>query len=163
MNTNLTLLLNSDYTPLGVLNWTDAIIKVLFRGNAEVLHYYDNDSIKTVNGPIPKPSVIRLKVYVNFRPKRVPFSVSAVKKRDDYTCQYCSKRTVKDITVDHVLPKSRGGKNSFTNLVCACFECNTKKADMTPEEAGMPLLSRPTRPIFPIIISPHMHWQQYLF
>jgi 5-methylcytosine-specific restriction endonuclease McrA len=94
------------------------------------------------------PSIIRLNRYVNkpFRQGGVVLNRQNVFKRDSNRCQYCT--SVKDLTLDHVQPKSRGGKTSWDNLVTACKSCNGKKGDFTPDEAGMILISKPYKPSF---------------
>ncbi|HEX2863126.1 MAG TPA: HNH endonuclease, partial [Deinococcales bacterium] len=96
----------------------------------------------------PVPSVVRLKRYVR-RPARyqVAFNRRNVFRRDAHTCQYCG-RTGGDMTLDHVVPRSRGGRNSWDNIVTACRECNSRKRDRTPEEANMHLRHRPYAPRF---------------
>jgi 5-methylcytosine-specific restriction endonuclease McrA len=94
------------------------------------------------------PSVIRLiKAVRNLWKKRVPWSKANVHTRDKYTCQYCSTKLDKrDATIDHVIPRIQGGKNSWENTVCACYDCNNKKNSRTPEQARMTLRKRPYQP-----------------
>ncbi|HHX63894.1 MAG TPA: HNH endonuclease, partial [Chloroflexi bacterium] len=88
--------------------------------------------------------------------------------RDDYTCQYCGAQPPKAMmTIDHVLPKTRGGDTSWENVVCACQDCNLRKGSRTPEEAGMPLLSRPGRPKYVAMVlftrdPDHPTWSKYI-
>jgi 5-methylcytosine-specific restriction endonuclease McrA len=97
--------------------------------------------------------------------KGVVMSRQNIFKRDGYCCVYCGSR--KDLTLDHVLPKSRNGKSSWTNLVTACQKCNSKKGDQTPEEANMRLPYQPYKPSFILFIREiakmgDHHWRQYL-
>jgi 5-methylcytosine-specific restriction endonuclease McrA len=96
---------------------------------------------------------------------RVPLNRRNVLRRDRYTCQYCGRQGG-DLTVDHVLPKSRGGKSTWENLVAACRACNLKKGDRTPEEAGMRLLKPPRPPRLPLFLSDLKEipeaWRPYL-
>ncbi|MGB9702325.1 MAG: HNH endonuclease [Candidatus Kapaibacteriota bacterium] len=90
-----------------------------------------------------------------------------IMKRDGMQCQYCGKKHIQ-LTVDHILPKSRGGKDEWENLVTACYECNNKKGNRTPEEAGMKLLSIPKRPnplsfIKNNLTARENSWKDYLF
>lgn len=78
--------------------------------------------------------------------KELPFNRKNIFHRDNYTCQYCGKKGL-PLTLDHILPKSRGGKNTWENIVTACPKCNTLKANRTPLEAGMKMLKQPKRPI----------------
>ncbi|MDE0529477.1 MAG: HNH endonuclease [Truepera sp.] len=94
------------------------------------------------------PSVIRLKRYVR-RPirQRVAFNRKNVLRRDSHTCQYCGARS-NDLTLDHIIPRSRGGATAWTNVVACCQRCNARKRDRTPEEANMALRWRPAAPRF---------------
>jgi 5-methylcytosine-specific restriction endonuclease McrA len=110
------------------------------------------------------PSVIRLNRYVNAPYKGVTLTRQNVFKRDNFECQYCGTR--RDLTLDHVLPSSRGGTHSWTNLVTACKRCNAKKGDYTPEEAEMMLKRKPYKPSYALFLrdttSPHNEWDDYL-
>ena len=103
--------------------------------------------IKTAREPIPAPEVIVLKKYGERPPRKVVFNRPNLMMRDPHTCQYCGAAMAeRRLTVDHVVPRSRKGGTSWENCVAACAWCNARKADKTPEEAGMPLLSQPRRP-----------------
>jgi len=103
--------------------------------------------IKTVSAQINVPKVIVASNFNGFPIKKARFSSQNVHKRDKYTCAYCKQRPKKkDLTLDHVIPKSQGGKLTWGNAVTACKKCNGKKADRTPEEAGMPLSFEPKTP-----------------
>jgi len=93
------------------------------------------------------PEVIQLSLFNGFIQHDVHFSRTSIMDRDRHTCQYCGRpfpRT--QLTIDHVVPQSRGGGDSWENLVIACLACNVRKGNRTPEEAGMPLLRRPVKP-----------------
>ena len=117
------------------------------------------------------PIVIKLNHLVEGFVKSVGFSSARVFFRDDYTCQYCGEtKPERELTLDHVMPKSRGGDASWENQTTACKDCNNKKADRTPEEAGMKLLSLPAKPrdtlVFELMVrgQPHLSraWIRYL-
>jgi 5-methylcytosine-specific restriction endonuclease McrA len=139
------LLLNITYEPLKIINWKKAI-KLLCLGKVEVLEEYGRD-IHSIQFSIKLPSVVRLLKMVK-RPKNaVKFSRQNIYARDRYTCQYCGcKVATEDLTYDHVLPKSRGGKTVWENIVSCCMECNRKKGGRTPSEASMKLIRKPVRP-----------------
>jgi len=103
--------------------------------------------LRTPGRPYPIPSVVRLFRMVRRPPGRLALSRKNVFRRDRYTCQYCGARGV-ELTLDHVTPRSRGGRTTWENLVTACKACNTKKGNRTPEEAGMRLLKRPRAPLY---------------
>src|SRR5690606_8707497 len=109
----------------------------------------DSDKVlRTPSSLFPVPSVIRLKRYVRLPHRhRVAFNRKNVFRRDDHTCQYCGVRA-SDLTLDHVLPRSRRGPTSWENVVACCRRCNAKKRDRTPEEAGMRLRRQPFAPRF---------------
>lgn len=119
-----------------------------FQGKVEVLEHHDT-RVRSVKRSFQLPSIIRLKTYVRYpRPRPViRFSRENVYIRDKYCCQYCGDRfSAKELTLDHVLPVSQGGRKTWTNVVSACRTCNQKKRNRTPEEADMPLLSQPVVP-----------------
>jgi len=139
------LLLNLSYEPLKVIDWKKAIT-LLCLGKVEVIEEYGRD-IRSVSLTIRLPSVVRLLRMVK-RPKRpVRFSRQNIYARDRYRCQYCGRRLpIEDLTYDHVLPRSRGGKTEWENIVTCCVTCNRKKGGKTPEEARMRLIRTPLRP-----------------
>lgn len=107
----------------------------------------DHDWIKTASSEIAAPQIIVLKKYGKRPPRRVGFNRPNLAKRDDYVCQYCGEKlSLTKVTVDHVLPRSRGGPNKWENVVAACADCNSRKADRTPKEAGMRLRKQPSTP-----------------
>ena len=103
--------------------------------------------IKTASSQVAAPDVIMLKKYGEIPPRRINLSKINLARRDHYSCQYCGKPLpIKAVTVDHVMPRSRGGGNSWENCVSACSDCNSRKADQTPQEAGMRLRGKPVKP-----------------
>lgn len=132
--------------PLGTLSWERAIVLV-FSGKAEILEEY-SVPIKTINVEIQRPSVIRLTNWVKGKTNTsIRFNKTNVYLRDKGKCQYCSKATtLKEATLDHVVPKAKGGKTDWLNIVIACYGCNQKKKDLSLHEARMSLLNRPSRP-----------------
>jgi len=103
--------------------------------------------IRSARLKLPVPEVIALANYDRLPSTAITFSRRNVGKRDHYTCQYCGDQPgVETITIDHVIPRSQGGTSSWTNCVAACEPCNARKADRTPEQAGMKLRHRPVRP-----------------
>jgi 5-methylcytosine-specific restriction endonuclease McrA len=139
------LLLNITYEPLRIINWKKAIT-LLFLGKVEVIEEYNRD-VHAVSFSIKLPSVVRLLRLVK-RPKSpVKFSRQNIYARDRYRCQYCGKRfPSEELTYDHVLPKSRGGKTKWANIVTCCVDCNRRKGGRTPSEASMKLVRKPSRP-----------------
>lgn len=103
--------------------------------------------IQTISQPMPVPKVIVLNEYDRLPQRTMRFSRTHVFMRDQYTCQYCGNGFPKaELNLDHVIPRSRGGKTSWDNLVTSCHTCNRKKGNLTPLEANMPLRSKPKRP-----------------
>jgi 5-methylcytosine-specific restriction endonuclease McrA len=103
--------------------------------------------IRTVQSRLRLPEVIVLRLYDGLPSRTVAFSRRNLYRRDAFTCQYCSRRPgALDLTIDHVIPRSRGGKTSWDNCVLACVECNKRKANRPPEEAGMRLVRAPVAP-----------------
>jgi 5-methylcytosine-specific restriction endonuclease McrA len=134
------LVLNASYEPLNITSWRRAVV-LLLKGKAEELEYHATE----VYSKFPKPTVIRLRYYVRVPYKEIPLTRRNILERDDHTCQYCAYRS-DSLTLDHVVPRSRGGGDTWDNLVAACVRCNVRKGNRTPEEASMQLLSRPRRP-----------------
>ena len=113
------------------------------------------------------PSVVRLGIYVRVAPRQLALSKKNVLKRDGHRCQYCGTRKG-PMTVDHVVPRTGNGRDTWENLVCACLPCNNLKGNQTPEQAGINLLRRPRRPgtvtsISQLIGVPDSRWRPYLF
>ncbi len=137
------LVLNQNYEPLNVCNVRRAVV-LLGRGKAELL-LNGRGEVRTPRLRFPAPSVIRL-IYLVRRPVfQRRLSRREVFVRDSYACQYCS-REKRDLTLDHVIPRFRGGAHAWENVVTACIPCNHRKAGRTPKEAGMALLREPRAP-----------------
>lgn len=140
------LILNASFEPLHVCSVKRAI-QLLMTDVA--VRVEDADAVlRTPTRAVPVPSVVRLARYVR-RPHRqkVAFNRRNLFRRDDHRCQYCGRRG-SDLTLDHVLPRSRGGPTTWENVVACCRGCNARKRDRTPEEAGMTLERRPKAPRF---------------
>lgn len=148
---NKVLVLNSDYTPINVTSVVRGFVLVS-KGKAEILKSDENPIVAGYQKFV-KPVIIRLLNYVKYRIKNLKINRSRLFKRDSGQCVYCGSK--KNLTVDHVIPKSRGGDNSWTNLVTCCSPCNRKKGNKTPEEANMKLSIKPYEPaLFSDIINP---------
>jgi len=137
------IVLNNDFSIIGTTTYKRAV-RLIVTGKAEPLA---NSEIR-IHPSMLLPLVIRLvKAIRNLWKKAVPWSKNSISVRDGYTCQYCGAEiSRKKVTVDHVIPKSQGGKNSWENTVCCCFSCNNKKDNKTPTQAGMSLLRKPYQP-----------------
>jgi len=161
----LVLVLNQNFEPLNVCRVRRALV-LLDRGKAETLEN-GNGYIRTIRLLIPLPSVIRL-VYMVRRPlPRRKLTRREVFLRDRFLCQYCG-RDGRELTLDHVLPRHRGGEHVWENVVTACIACNHRKAGRTPSEAGMRLLSQPKAPpvspyhLFVPYLSLHEEWRKFV-
>jgi 5-methylcytosine-specific restriction endonuclease McrA len=140
-----TLVLSPGYEPVKVVSWQRAIT-LLFLGKVEVIEEYDRD-IKSTSLVIKIPAVVRLLAAIRRHRQPVKFSRVNIYGRDRYSCQFCgAKKPIAELTYDHVVPRSQGGKTTWTNIVTACESCNRKKANRTPEQAGMRLLAQPVQP-----------------
>jgi 5-methylcytosine-specific restriction endonuclease McrA len=138
------LVLNQNYEPLNVCTARRAF-NLVDRGKAEVLEH-GRGQLRSAHHLGALPSVIRL-IYLIKRPRpQMRLSRREVFNRDRYTCQYCGKRGQRDLTLDHVVPRHRGGRHSWDNLVTACKGCNHRKAGRTPAEAKMHLQHEPVQP-----------------
>lgn len=149
------LLLNgSTWEPLAVITVARAI-NLLMAGKAVVVEQ-TGEFLRTVKSIFPVPSVIALRAYINVPRRQAHWSRKGVLMRDNYVCIYCGvmpgslfkdKVLAKsDFTVDHIVPRSRGGKDQWTNTACACYQCNHRKGNRLPNEAGMKLRWEPKTP-----------------
>ncbi len=143
------LILNQDYSPLTICSVQKAFILV-YLNKAELVADAGGYLLRSVTATYQMPSIIRLFKYVNLPYKGVVLSRQNIFKRDNGCCQYCF--AAEDLTLDHVIPKSRGGKSTWDNLVTACKRCNSKKGDFTPQEAGMLLGQSPFKPSFVVFL-----------
>jgi 5-methylcytosine-specific restriction endonuclease McrA len=140
-----TLLLSSNYFPIQVLHWTQAV-KLKYEGTAEVVIEYDQE-IRGASVTWRWPAVMRLVRESGENKRRVKFSRLNVYQRDRFTCQYCRRKcSWEELTFDHVIPRSRGGRTEFANIVAACQPCNSRKANRTSDESGMFPWHVPVRP-----------------
>ena len=161
------LVLNQSYEPLAVCRARRAVV-LIFQGKAEMLE----DGLgymHSIANTVPIPSVIRLGQMVR-RPRRErKMSRYEIFNRDKYTCQYCGEQS-RHLTLDHVIPRFRGGQHTWENVVSACVECNRRKAGRTPKEANMKLIRQPLPPNGShLFVVPHQYmnkrdeWRKYFY
>jgi 5-methylcytosine-specific restriction endonuclease McrA len=138
-----TTILNSNYTHLTIVSWKRGI-KLLMSGKVHPVDFYDGCEVFTTSGEAYQiPKTVVLKKYVKLPNKMYKPNRRNIFLRDNYTCVYCQKQlNSEELSVDHVMPKSRGGKDTWDNLVTSCKTCNCSKGDKTPEEAGL-IIKRP--------------------
>lgn len=137
------LVLNQDYQPVNICRVRRAVILIL-QGKAEMVEN-GLGTIRALSSSYPIPSVVRL-AYLVKRPRyQKKLTRIEVFNRDKHICQYC-KKELKELTLDHVVPRSRGGQHTWENVVTCCFNCNRHKAGRTPAEAGVALLRQPVAP-----------------
>lgn len=165
MLNNAVLLLNSTYEPLNVINVKRAL-RLLFTNKAENLEK-NGEVVHSMGCDIPLPAVVRLAYYVKRPNQRVKFTKQTVLARDNYVCQYCNE-TSRELTLDHVVPKRRGGTTMWNNVVACCKKCNGAKGDKSVKDAGMKLARQPREPRFLPYIRLVKHtrnssWDKYLF
>jgi 5-methylcytosine-specific restriction endonuclease McrA len=158
------LILNQDYSALTVCTVPKAFILVYLK-KAELVSEANDLQLRSVSHTYPMPTVIRLFRYVHLPYKGVILNRQNIFKRDGHRCQYCG--TAEELTLDHVVPKSRGGQSKWDNLTTACKRCNSRKGDYTPEEASMILKQKPYKPSFIVFLrdfSGHIEedWRPYL-
>ena len=161
------LLLNSSYEPLRVISWQRAIT-MFFMGKVEVVEEYEHD-IRSVTLAIKAPAVVRLLKFARIGRKAPPLCRTNVLARDNFECQYCGVALgAREATLDHVVPRSQGGKTTWDNIVCCCTTCNRTKGGRTPAEARMLLRSRPVRPDWLPVLTMRLNgkvplsWQLFL-
>ncbi|MBW8057153.1 MAG: HNH endonuclease [candidate division NC10 bacterium] len=168
MEPNKVLVLNRSFEPLQVCDARRAIV-LLFTGRAERIED-TADLIRSPSVAILIPSVIRLQRYIRRPPTHIlSFNKKNILKRDGYTCLYCGRNGGERMTIDHVVPRFLGGKTIWENVVSACRTCNTRKGNRTPQQAGMRLPQKPSKPISALYLTilaqsaRHLHvWQKYL-
>jgi hypothetical protein len=178
------LLLNADYSPFGIIDWTKAVVWSLKIDESEdsytieIIDFYKNDFIQAINKKFPVPAVARTKKFFKINDYGVNFSRKNILIRDNYTCQYCGVIfDTNELTYDHVIPKSiwpgSDSPTNWTNIVTCCVKCNRKKGNKTPAQAKMKLKNLPIRPVknkkfLPVIQSlstitnPPEEWMVYL-
>ncbi len=145
------LVLNADYSAIGIISWQDAMI-LHYKNSISVVEYYKEDYILLADGSHhPVPAVVTLKKYVPSAKKNVAFSKKNIFIRDRLTCQYCGvKFPVEELTFDHVIPKCKwrykGSPTKWENIVTSCYPCNHKKADKPLSETDLVLLKQPIKP-----------------
>ena len=160
------LVLNQNYEPINVCSVRKATILV-FRGKAQIVEHAGQE-LRSISDRFPIPSVVRLVLYIRIPPKRMVLSKRNIIKRDGHQCQYCGA-THATMTVDHVIPRTMGGGDTWENLVCACARCNNVKGYRSAEQVGMKLVRKPRRPNHVTFIRlmaggvPDQRWKPYLF
>jgi 5-methylcytosine-specific restriction endonuclease McrA len=151
-----TLLLTQGYLPLKVISWQRAIC-MSFLGKVEIVTTHPDREIRTVGHSFPAPAVVRLMRAHRVGPHHIRFSRRNVYLRDRFECQYCRARfPERDLTLDHVLPRSRGGRTEWANVVACCVPCNRVKGSRTPGEAGFELLRAPRKPYWQPATAAHL-------
>lgn len=183
LNTTV-LVLNRSFLPIHVTSVRRSF-SLVYQGGAKVVnsHYetFDFDAwrqqagtsglecLGTTSGPIPIPRVIVLMLYDRMPRRMVRFSRSNIFSRDRYACQYCGEHPPRaQLNLDHVTPRTQGGRTTWENVVCCCVTCNRIKGGRTPEQAGMRLRGRPRRPRWtPLMSLPaasvrYREWRPYL-
>ena len=166
------LLLNASYEPLGIIGVARAV-RLVWKGAAEVVELDGTRVLRSPSFTFPAPSVIRLIAYIDVRGRqgRAMSKRTSILARDRFRCQYCGvKGNQFELTLDHILPRSRGGRTEADNLCAACKSCNQRKGDRTPDEARMPLLANPAALRYGLERSAMYHaaesrpeWRKYLF
>lgn len=139
-----TTILNLDYSIISIVSWQKGMV-VLLKGVVQPVEFWE-ETIRSGDGSTWKvPKIVVVKKFVKHRKQWLPTKRN-IFLRDNYSCCYCGDSNPDQLTIDHVLPRSRRGKDTWENLVASCYKCNCKKSNMTPEEAGMPLLIEPMNP-----------------
>ena len=166
-----TLLLNATYEPLKVVNWQKAVT-LWCQGKVEIIAHHDRE-VRAVSFSFKLPSVIRLLRYVRIKKRfdYVPISRANIYARDEFKSQYCAEVfPTQELTFDHVVPVSQGGRKDWENIVTCCVTCNRRKGGRTPDEARMRLIRTPRRPMSAPAIritiglrSAPESWRDYLY
>ena len=141
------LVLNADYTPINITDLKRAF-NLIYKGKAEIIKHNIISPIITEVRNFKRPTIIRLLRYISIPFRKVKLNRQNIFRRDKFKCVYCGESTKSKLTIDHVYPKSKGGKNTWQNLVTCCKSCNIKKDNKTLEEVGMSLNTVPYRPTY---------------
>jgi 5-methylcytosine-specific restriction endonuclease McrA len=169
LNQHRVLVLNSSYEAINICTARRAV-RMLLAEKADLIEQ-DSREVRSTFFRMPLPEVIRLRRYIRLPHRPIPFCRKNIMLRDDYICQYCGcHKRPEELTLDHVIPLSRGGGDSWSNVVTACKKCNHRKGNHLPEEIDMHLLNRPRRPTLPtylhlvrMIGERREVWRKYLF
>ena len=169
MTNRKTLLLSQGYQFVRKISPYRAIC-MFYLGKVDIVEEY-GEIIKSQSLKIKMPAVVRLRHRVKYRPMKIKFSRANVYVRDNNVCQYCGNEFNKlNLTLDHVIPKSFGGITQWTNIVTCCKSCNIKKANRTPHQAGMRLISKPGHPSYKMLYLDNIagtgipkEWENWLF
>ncbi len=159
------LVLNASYEPLNITTWRRATVLML-KGKAESL---EEDSSQIIRNDLKLPTVIRLRYFIKVPYRELALTRKNLLQRDKNCCQYCGYKGDK-LSIDHVIPRSRGGTDSWDNVTTACLSCNVTKGNRTPKEANMPLRKRPYRPLSTLSFEAskqidsgrHKEWTKYV-
>ena len=139
------LVLNQDYSPISICSIQRAFVLV-FMEKVEMVETFNGSKFHTIDQAFPIPAVIKLQRYINIPYKSVELSRNNIFRRDNFECQYC--QSTKELTLDHLIPRSKGGKSTWKNLVTACKSCNSIKGDETPAAVGLNLKTEPFKPSY---------------
>ena len=158
------LVLNQDYQAISLCAPERAIVLVLMK-KAELVSDVTSQKMRSVKQEFKFPSVIRLHQFVYLPFKKVALTRENVFKRDGHECVYCG--STKNLTLDHLVPRAQGGRTIWNNLVTACYSCNSEKGDMSLEQSGFDLKTKPYRPSFIMFLSQFAgqvndDWKPYL-
>ena len=159
------LLLNNSYEPLSIVNGKKAIIMLI----TDKVEYIEKTSIdiKSEKISIIIPSIIKLKKYIYIKRRNIPLTRKNIFKRDKYACQYCGMKD-SPLTIDHIIPKRKGGIDSWENLVSACNSCNLIKGNKLLKDINMYLINKPKKPHYLLYIQGQVNneynsWKPYLY
>ena len=158
------LVLNQDFSPLTVCSVQRAFILV-FSEKAELIKNEPSKELRSITNSFKFPSVIKINRYINIPFKSVVLTKQNVFKRDDFQCQYCGSKS--KLTLDHLIPKSKGGTTSWKNLVTACEKCNISKGNHNLEETNLSLRTHPKKPTYLSFLKKHISksnvlWAEFL-
>lgn len=162
----LVLVLNASYEAVNVVSAKRALTLVL--GGKAVVEERSKAVVRTSKINVPVPSAVRLMAYRRIPRQNRSISRKGILLRDSNTCQYCrAPLPAKDLTMDHVIPRSRGGGSTWENLVACCFPCNNRKGSRTPQEAGMSLVKQPRQISIhakhKLLMADDDAWAKYMF
>ena len=164
VNLRKVLLLNYSYEPIMVVSVKKALIMYLLN-KADIIEKSDHN-IRSLYLTIPVPYVIKLRQYLYIKPMPLALTRTNIFKRDDDVCQYCGSHA-SSMTIDHIIPKDKGGKDSWTNLVAACKKCNIYKGNYSLKERNMKLFKKPVQPSYLFHLQKykykHPTWNQYIY